>query len=1634
MDGNDRSLLVERVSSLAAAYVAAGEPPGIAEFIRRFYADVSDDDLAERNVEDLAGAARSLWRVAAHREFGAPIIRAYDPTPGVDGWSSPYTVIEVVSDDMPFIVDSVTVAVERRLGIVQLSIHPIVTVRRTRDGQLLGVAPEGSPPSDPEANADEVFVVESYVHVELDRIDDTTALAALVDDLRQVFADVRSATSDWVKMLAAVRRVGDDLARDQPFTAIEDLAETRALLEWMADHHFTFLGACEIEPTPDDPSAIVAGSELGILRDPEHAPQPPIDAPIPLVVTKEAQRSTVHRDVYLDSVAVRRLDRDGNVTREARFVGLWTSSAYNASPIDIPVLRRKVAAVVQRAGFPHDSHAGKDVVEILEGYPRDQLFQMDADELFATVMAVLQLQERKRVRLFLRADPSGQFASALVYIPRDRYTTTLRMRLTSILADALHATESQWTARVSDSVLARLHFVLRVPPGALDGVDTRELEHRISAACRSWTDELRDALVAAEGESRGAALSRRWGDAFPPAYRDDVPAAEAVADVLCLDELAGTGITVLRLDVGEPDGLVPFSVFGVTQLALSDVMPILANLGVAVVDEHPYAIHLVSRDDGAHRAFFLARFGIRSTAPGADLAASRDNFEDAFAAVLHGDAENDAFGSLVLAAALTWREVALLRAYARYLRQVGTLFSHDYIAAALASNANVARALVTHFRGRFDPVATANAEQQGAQRHVIKAMLDDVRSLDDDRILRALLNLIDATLRTNWFQRSPGPLELAAHAPPTRAAPPSHIVYKIDPSRVPDVPRPVPAYEIFVYSPRVEGVHLRMGKVARGGLRWSDRREDFRTEVLGLVKAQTVKNAVIVPTGAKGGFVPKQLPGIGDRDAWLAEGIACYRIFVGGLLDVTDNLVVQPGSTRPDATGSAATTADTAPETVPPDRVVRYDGDDPYFVVAADKGTATFSDIANDLAVARNFWLGDAFASGGSAGYDHKVMGITARGAWESVTAHFRNLGINPQTDAFSVVGIGDMSGDVFGNGMLLSHHIRLVAAFDHRHVFLDPDPDAALSFEERARLFALPRSSWADYDPRRISDGGGVFPRTAKSVPITPQVRAALELGDDTTAMSPAALIAAILRAPVDLLWNGGIGTYVKASTERNAEVGDKANDAVRVDAPAVRARVVGEGGNLGFTQRARIELARRGVLINSDAIDNSAGVDTSDHEVNIKIVLVDMIAHGNLTATERGPLLAGMTDEVARLVLADNYQQNRALALAGAQTASLADVHMRYLSALEADGRLDRAVEFLPTTEELTDRITRREGLCIPELAVMLAYCKNTIEHAVLASDVTEDPDVVDVLHDYFPTPLRSRGAAAIARHPLRREITATALVNAMVNTGGTTLAFRMMEETGATEPDVVRAHFVAWRVFDQQRFWDAVAALDHEASAAIQVELYLESRKLVERGTRWFLRHRRTPLPIAATIEVFRGGVQRCAEILPAVLLSNEAVWIAECRERFVGAGVPEALALQAGGFESLFAALDIVEIANETQSSIDDIAATYALVGDRLQLDWLRDRIVEDLRRGDRWNALARSALRDDAYGEHRAITTAVMRSAQADDDPAARFERWADQHRGALERAITVLDDVRHGAVYNLPTLSVALRELRNLAT
>ncbi|MFD3542816.1 NAD-glutamate dehydrogenase [Streptomyces sp. NPDC058662] len=1611
----------------------------VLAYLQRYYLHTAPEDLLDRDPVDVFGGALSHYRLAENRPQGTASVRVHTPTVEENGWTSSHSVVEVVTDDMPFLVDSVTNELSRQGRGIHVVIHPQVVVRRDVTGKLIEILGPDCDAHGPRTSRPHDSLVESWIHVEIDRETDRADLKQITVDLLRVLSDVRESVEDWEKMRDAALRIAEGLSTEPsaPDLREYELEEAGELLRWLADDHFTFLGYREYNLVDGDALAAVPGTGLGILRsDPHHSgkddghPVSPSFNRLPadarakarehrlLVLTKANSRSTVHRPSYLDYVGVKKFDADGNVIGERRFLGLFSSAAYTESVRRVPVVRRKVAEVLERAGFAPSSHDGRDLLQILETYPRDELFQTPVDQLQSIVTSVLYLQERRRLRLYLRQDEYGRYYSALVYLPRDRFTTGVRLRLMDILKEELDGTSVDFTAWNTESILSRIHFVVRVPQGrelpVLTDGDVERIEGRLVEAARSWADGFGEALVAELGEERAAELLRRYGTSFPEGYKADHSPRAAVADLCHLERLSASD-REFALSLYEPVGAGPgerrFKIYRTgDQVSLSAVLPVLQRLGVEVTDERPYELRRADRVSA-----WIYDFGLRMPVPsGGDASAAshylgddaRERFQDAFAAVWQGDAENDNFNTLVLSAGLTWRQAVVLRAYAKYLRQAGSTFSQDYMEDTLRNNVHTTRLLISLFEARMSPARqTAGSELVDAMLEELDGALDQVASLDEDRILRAFLTLIKATLRTNFFQLNSAGEQ---HA---------YVSMKFDPQAIPELPAPRPAFEIWVYSPRVEGVHLRFGKVARGGLRWSDRREDFRTEILGLVKAQMVKNTVIVPVGAKGGFVAKNLPDPSvDRDAWLAEGIASYKVFISALLDITDNMV--------------------GGEVVPPRGVVRHDEDDTYLVVAADKGTATFSDIANGVAQAYGFWLGDAFASGGSAGYDHKGMGITARGAWESVKRHFRELGHDTQSQDFTVVGVGDMSGDVFGNGMLLSEHIRLVAAFDHRHIFIDPDPDAATSYAERRRLFELPRSSWADYDTSLISAGGGVHPRTAKAVPVTAQMRAALGIEAGVTKMTPAELMQSILRAPVDLLWNGGIGTYVKATAETHADVGDKANDAIRVNGSDVRAKVIGEGGNLGLTQLGRIEFARSGAggeggRINTDAIDNSAGVDTSDHEVNIKILLNALVTEGDMTVKQRNKLLAQMTDEVGSLVLRNNYAQNIALANGAAQAPSLLHAQQRFMRRLERAGLLDRQLEFLPTDRQIRELLNGGKGLTQPELAVLFAYTKITLADELITTGLPDDAYLRRLLFSYFPDVLGEKFPDAVDGHALRREIITTILVNDTVNTGGSTFLHRLREETGASTEEIVRAQLAAREIFGLAEVWDAVEALDNEVAADVQTRVRLHSRRLVERGTRWLLNNRPQPLQITETIDFFARRVSEVWAQVPKLVRGADLEWYRSIMDELIGEGVPEELAAKVAGFSSAFPTLDVVAIADRTGVAPLDVAEVYYDLADRLDITQLMDRIIE-LPRSDRWQSMARASIREDLFAAHAALTADVLSVGNGDATPEERFKLWEEKNAAIISRARTTLDEIQGSDAFDLANLSVAMRTMRSL--
>ncbi len=1600
------------VAAEAAARAEATLPPdeqGAAQaFVAQYFHGADPDDLARLSTADAAGAALSHYRLARVRVGTDAIVRVANPDLESDGWSSPHTVVEIVSDDMPFLVDSAVGALTSRGLEVQLVLHPTALVRRDADGRLVDVLPHDA------TKPREGYAPESYLHLEVDRLASEDERASVAAELGEVLADVQVAVADWAAMRARAVHAASALGAAPPPTVDSlDVKEAAAFLEWLAHDHFTFLGSCEYDLVTDadgeDALRLVPGSELGILRrravseySSGFARMPPEvrrrgREPIPLTLTKAQPRATVHRMVPLDYVGVKRFDAEGAVVGECRFVGLYTSTAYTEALDEVPLLRRKAADVLRRAELVPQSHDAKALATILATFPRDDMLRVSSDELFSIAMGILRIGDRRQVRVFVSRDGFGRFVSCLVYLPRDRYTTDVRVAILQLLRDAFRGADVSYDVLVSEAVLARLHVIVDLPDPMAE-VDVAALEERIAAVVRAWSDRLRDELIAAHGEDLGLERFRRYGQAFTPAYQADVPAAAAVADVEVLEGLDPAGDLVVRLEQPRtPDEPIRAKLFrSGAPLVLSDILPLLEQLGVVVVDERPYEVTL-----GHDARAWIYSFGLRAAS--ADRLADpavQACVADVFLGVWSGAAENDGLNRLVVVGGLDAREVVLLRALCRYLRQTSIGFSEAYIADALVANARAAKLLVDLFCQRFDPAlhpdpgapTAAKADATAAELH---AEIDRVRSLDEDRILRALAALVGAVVRTNAFQ------------PGADGKPKPEVVCKLDPRALEFVPQPRPRHEIWVYSSRTEGVHLRAGFIARGGIRWSDRREDFRTEILGLMKTQNVKNAVIVPVGAKGGFFVKRAASLPDRDALAAEGVACYRAFIGGLLDVTDDIV----------DGAI----------VHPAHTVRYDQeDDAYLVVAADKGTASFSDLANSIATERGFWLDDAFASGGSAGYDHKEMGITARGAWESLRAHGRALGFDPDRDELTCVGIGDMSGDVFGNGLLRSPHLKLVAAFDHRHVFLDPAPDPAASYAERARLFALPRSSWADYDPARISTGGGVFPRDAKSVPVSPEVRAAL--GIEATEATPDELIRAVLRAPVDFLWNGGIGTFVKASAEQHAQVGDRTNDGIRIDAAELRSKAVVEGGNLGFTQAGRVEYALAGGRINTDAIDNSAGVDCSDHEVNLKILLGIAETSGRLDRAARDRLLVEMTDEVAMQVLADNTAQATALELALAEAASLLEVHEREIERFEARGALTRELEDLPSQKEIAERHASGRGLTAPELAVLLAYTKIGLARELLGSDLPDDPALAPMLVASFPSAAAAQFGDLVPRHPLRREILSTVVANTLVNHAGITFLMRLGEETGAPPARLARAHLVARDVFDVTAAWDEIDALGSRIPLATRTAMLFGARRLVERACRRLLR-REAALDVTRTAEELRAPIQAVLVRLPGLLAGTAAARFAAQRDELVANGVPEPIATRAAGFDHALGALDVVDVATEAGADVLDAAAAYFAISERLELESLREAIAA-LPRTDRWRTEARAALRDTFYDHHRAITLRVLRESASEATP---VEAWIEGHRDAVERLLAVRQEVDAIGTRDLASLSVLVRELGDLA-
>ncbi len=1594
----------------AVAVLESGPRPIPSTFLQDLFGRVPTEDLASYSPKALADLATEAYEhLKAPRRSGGPDIRLIDLEVERNGRRRDVTVLEVVNDNMPFLLDSTLAEIVDEGHDPLLVAHPILAVERDATGTLVRLVGEAT------AAGRTGVKRESFIHIHLPRIDDGDARERLTEAMHRVHKDVALAVHDWPGMRARVTEIVHTYRLNPPPLPDDEIKEAIAFLDWIARDNYTFLGIREYRlPAGDSAADPVEGSGLGLLRDPSMrvlrrgrelvAMTPEIRAflarPKALIITKANVKSRVHRRAHLDYIGVKLFDGDGLLQGELRIVGLFTASAYTSSASEVPYLRHKVAKVISRAGFDPSSYAGRGLLNVLENYPRDELFQIDEETLYGFAIDIMNLSERPRVRALARVDEFDRFVSVLVFVPKDRYDTGVRRRIGEFLAHVFEGRVSASYPAYPEGPLSRTHFIIGRDEGETPDVSRGTLERGIASIIRTWADSLRDELDVTVGGARARALASRYADAFSAAYREAFRGEQAISDVSILEQLSEArprAVDLYRRE-GDDQTRVNLKVFSRnTALPLSERVPLLENLGFRVVNERTYRV-ISAGVSGMDRVWLHDMTLERASGGVIHIDEIQELIEAALLALFRGLAESDGFNRLVLEAGLGWRDVAMIRALGRYLRQILIPYAQDYLAETLARHSAIAVRLVELFYARFDPRtddAQARAASEAEIRAAIEEQLKSVTSLDDDRILRRFINLVEAAIRTNFFQ-------LEANGLPRQT-----IAFKFECAKVEGLALPKPLYEIFVYSPRVEGIHLRFGKVARGGLRWSDRPQDFRTEVLGLVKAQQVKNAVIVPVGAKGGFVPKRLPPPNDRQAWLAEGTESYRIFVRTLLQLTDNIV--------------------GDQVVPPPDTVRHDGDDPYLVVAADKGTATFSDMANALSLEKGHWLGDAFASGGSQGYDHKKMGITARGAWEAVKRHFREMDIDIQSQPVTVAGVGDMSGDVFGNGMLLSRSMKLVAAFDHRDIFLDPDPDPEAAYRERQRLFDLPRSSWQDYDRSLLSKGGGVFARSAKSIPLSEEVRAVLGL--DKPAATPAEVMSAILKADVGLLWFGGIGTYIRAAAETDEQAGDRANDAIRITGLDVRAKVIGEGANLGVTQRGRIEAARAGVRLNTDAIDNSAGVNTSDVEVNIKIALSQPERDGRLSEADRNRLLEDMTDEVARLVLRNNYLQTLALSLSERRGPSDLGFARRLMHMLEGQGRLNRAVEYLPDDAALTERGRRGEGLTRPELAVLLAYAKLSLHDELLESPVPDDPYLGKELERYFPAEMRERFPDAIAGHRLRREIIATQLANAIINRGGATMVARLVDETGADAPTIAAAYAATRDSFGLTELNAAIDALDGVVPGQLQLRLYGELQDLLMNRIVWFIRHMDfVTHSLDAVIGTYGAGIAEVEQGLAETLSADALTAWAGRTQALVQQGTPDGLARRLAALPDLVAAPDVVLTAQKTGKPVRDIARTHFALEAAFRLGALIGS-AREIGVSDYFDRLALDRAIDSIASAHRNLTAEVT---SQNVPGAGGVQAWSERRGADVSRIRSAVDSIVASGL-TVSKLTVAASLLGDLA-
>ncbi|GAA0820020.1 NAD-glutamate dehydrogenase [Colwellia asteriadis] len=1604
------SVILNNVAKLIQQKVDSKTAPLVEQFANLLYGKISSLDLLDRNDSDMYGAALSLWSSLNEHKDETPVIHVFNPSVDKNGWKSSHTIIEVIVKDMPFLVDSIRIALNR-LGLSpHLMLNAPLKVVRNEKLDVTALSPIVD--TKLKATSEETIFL-----IEIDRQSEQSELDNIKSELLSVVEDISLTVSDWQPMLARLKTVISEVSKAKLPGGKQEKQDSLDFLNWMADNNFTLMGYrdYEVQAVKGDISLNAnIGSSLGLMKNSKGTATRLVSSLSErgrevalgnshLILTKTNSCSRVHRPAQLDYIGVKRFDNKGNVIGEERFIGLFGSAYYTNSVQNLPFISSKVMAVCDASGYAKGTHDYKTLINILETYPRDEILQSSVDELLRTVTGILQMQERDYCGLFVRRDAFDRFYSCMVYVPRERYNTKLRIDTQELLQQAFNSKEEvEFTTFFSESVHARTHYIVKVNSTKAD-INVKEIEKNLNEAARNWDDKLVSALAANYGEADAKALGRKYTH-FPQSYKDEVLPGSAIVDIEKLEKVsADNSLEMLfyqPLEEKADSRFVKLKLFHIGEpIHLSDVLPMLENFGLRVIGESPYAIKTINGEVN-----WILDFSMLVNGNGKfDLYKVRTLFQDAFAKVWSGDLEDDGFNRLILGAGIEGRAVSILRAFAKYERQIGGRFSQSYIEDTFSNYPSIAELLINLFNLRFDPQSklSATAKEKAITKVLaeVESSLDNVANLDDDRIIRRFVEMINATIRTNYFQKD------------AQGNTKSYISFKILPEQISEVPLPIPKFEIFVYSPQVEGVHLRGGKVARGGLRWSDRREDFRTEVLGLVKAQQVKNTVIVPVGAKGGFVCKQLPS-GSREEIFEAGKECYRTFIRALLDITDNIVDG--------------------EIVPPKDVIRLDEDDAYLVVAADKGTATFSDIANSISDEYNFWLGDAFASGGSVGYDHKAMGITAKGAWESVKRHFREMDIDCQTTDFTCIAIGDMAGDVFGNGMLLSKHIRLQSAFNHMHIFIDPNPDAASSYVERERLFNTPGCTWEDYNAKLISQGGGIFSRHVKSIKLTPEIKKML--GTQKQSLAPTDLIQAILTMKVDLLWNGGIGTYVKGSKETHLEVGDRANDVLRINGKELKAKVVGEGGNLGFTQLGRIEYAAKGGRINTDAVDNAGGVDCSDNEVNIKILLNTLVQNGDLTIKQRNKVLYDMTDEVGELVIEDCYRQTHSLSITAMRGVNQLKEQVRFIHELERTGKLDRTLEFIPDDEEIADRLAQGKGLTRPELSVLLAYSKMVLKEDLVHDEITTNDYHDRLLITAFPEQLRNKYQNEMQNHPLRAEIIATKLANKIGNDMGFNFVNRMQEETGASVAEIANCYTIASAVFELESFWEQIEVLDNKISTAIQTEMLFQYRRTVRRVTRWFLRHRNKSLPIAESIALYQPTFATLSEKLADFMISDEIEALERVANDLVEAGIPKVIAQRISQLSTLFSTMDIAEVAQENGCTIEQAANLYFKLGARLELHWFLDQITRQAV-ANHWQALARASFREELDWQQRSLTSVVLRC-QCDKEFSALdqlLDKWIATNEQPLDRWKHILTDFKVGQTHDFAKFSVALRELMLLS-